>query len=380
MLIFSTKNSIVHYLLSRGLLSRSEVVDGTVVVAESTSRNRNFLVMRSDRPGYFVKHIQPNQPASIQTLEREAACYRLIHNDAAFADLAPLVPRLEDWDRLQHVLVLELLPEGENLSSYHRRENRFPEEVASKLGASLGCYHRAMHRESKAAAWDGPAYQGLFARAVPWILEYHQMQPEAVRTMSAANMQLHAVLNRYPEFPTHLDALRQKWHTDTLIHGDMKFENCVVYHPNGPAVQPDGPTQELQLKVVDWEIADLGDGCWDVGAVFQAYLNCWILSMPLAAGLDPEEMEKQATIPLKDLQPAIRAFWNRYASTMDLDPMQTRQLLERCTSHAAARMLQTVFEWMNRQQQLSLPSVFQLQVSLNMLQKPTEAASVLLGL
>ncbi len=102
--------------------------------------------------------------------------------------------------------------------------------------------------------------------------------------------------------------------------------------------------------------------------------------MPLAAGLDPEEMEKQATIPLKDLQPAIRAFWNTYASTMDLDPMQTRQLLERCTSHAAARMLQTVFEWMNRQQQLSLPSVFQLQVSLNMLQKPTEAASVLLGL
>src|SRR5258708_36669549 len=119
MLIFSTKNSIVHYLLSRGLLSRSEVVDGTVVVAESTSRNRNFLVMRSDRPGYFVKHIQPNQPASIHTLEREAACYRLIQNDAAFADLPPPLPRLEDWHRSRHVLVLAELPDGEDLTSYH---------------------------------------------------------------------------------------------------------------------------------------------------------------------------------------------------------------------------------------------------------------------
>jgi hypothetical protein len=65
---------------------------------------------------------------------------------------------------------------------------------------------------------------------------------------------------------------------------------------------------------------------------------------------------------------------------MELDLLEARLRLERCTSHAAARMLQTVFEWMNMQQQLSLPAVFQLQVSLNMLQKPAEAVAVLLGL
>jgi hypothetical protein len=373
MLIFSTKNSIVHYLLSRGLLSQAEVVDGAVVVAESTSRNRNFLVMRGDKPGFFVKHIQPSQPASVQTLQREAGCYRLIQKDPKFESLIPLVPRMQDYDRFHHVLVLELLAGGENLSVYHRRENRFPEDLAARLGSALGSYHLGLARARNGNSWAAPEYQGMFTRMVPWILQYHQMQPEAVRAMSAANMQLHGILNRYPEFPRQLDALHQQWRIDTLIHGDMKFENCVVY-------RPDGPAGELGLKVVDWEIADLGDGCWDVGAVFQAYLNCWIYSMPMTPGTAAEDMESQATIPLKNLQPAIRAFWNAYARTMELDLLEARLRLERCTSHAAARMLQTVFEWMNMQQQLSLPAVFQLQVSLNMLQKPAEAVAVLLGL
>jgi hypothetical protein len=373
MLIFNTKNSIVHYLLSRGLLSRAEIVDGDVVVAESTSRNRNFRIMRTGRPGFFVKHIQPNQPASIQTLQREAACYELIRSDANFGSLAPLVPRLEAFDRFRHVLVLELLSDGESLGAMYRRENRFPESHAAQLGNSLGTYHYHVRREAGAAVTEAAAYQGVFPRLVPWILQYHQMQPEGVRTQSAANAQLHAVLNRYPEFPQRLDELHRNWRADTLIHGDMKFENCVVYRPpeNGA---------EGKLKVVDWEIADFGDGCWDAGAVFQAYLNCWILSMPAMPGISPEELEARATTPLKLVQPAIRAFWRAYAATMQLDPLEERKLLERCTSYAAARMLQTVFEWMNTQQQLSLPSVFQLQVSMNMLQRPVEAAAVLLGL
>ena len=373
MLIFNTKNSIVHYLLSRGLVSRAEIVDGDVVVVENTSRNRNFRVMRTGKPGYFVKHIQPSQPVAIQTLQREAACYDLMRSDPNFASLLPLAPRMDAFDRFRHVLVLELLPDGESLGAMYRRENRFPESHASQLGSSLGTYHFQVRQQAGAAVAEGTQYQGVFPRLVPWILQYHQMQPEGVRTQSAANAQLHAVLNRYPEFPRRLDELHSNWRADTLIHGDMKFENCVVYHPAGNGA-------EGKLKVVDWEIADFGDGCWDAGAVFQAYLNCWILSMPTVAGITPEEMEARAATPLKEVQPAMRAFWRAYANTMRLEPLEERKLLERCTSHAAARMLQTVFEWMNMQAQLNLPAVFQLQVSMNMLQRPAEAVAVLLGL
>ena len=136
-----------------------------------------------------------------------------------FASLLPLAPRMEAFDRFRHVLVLELLPEGESLGAFYRRENRFPESHGAQLGTSLGTYHFHVRKEAGAVASEGTQYQGVFPRDVPWILQYHQMLPEGVRSQSAANAQLHAVLNRYPDFPLLLDELHRNWRADTLIHG-----------------------------------------------------------------------------------------------------------------------------------------------------------------
>ncbi len=369
MLILATKNSIVHYLIGRGLLSRQEVVEGGVTVLERTSRNRNFLILRRGKPGYFVKHIQPDQPASTLTLEREAACYNLMRQDAKFAALRPLAPGIVAYDRLRYVLVLELLPDAENLGAWQSRENRFPVDIAQRLGTALGTYHRNIGL----SAANGSPQAAAFPRAVPWILQFHQTQAAGLAALGAANVQLHAVLNRYPDFGYRLDAIHSGWQSDTLIHGDIKFENCALFFP-------EGPESPYDLKLVDWETADFGDACWDAGSVFQAYLNCWLYSIPPTPGATAEQLEQLARTPLGSVQPAIRAFWRAYAETLQLDSYQAAQRLERCVLMAAGRMLQTVFEWMNRQPQLSANAMFQLQVSLNMLQRPGEAVPALLGI
>jgi len=369
MLILNTKNSIIHYLIGRGLLPREEVVEGSVMVLERTSRNRNFLIMRTGKPGYFVKHIQPNQPASIETLQREAVCYDLMQEDPKFAALRPLAPRMIAYDRLRYVLVLELLPGAENLGVYQSREKCFPLDIAERLGTALGSYHRSI----AVSAGNGSAKAAAFPRAVPWILQFHQTQAAGIQTLSAANAQLHAMLNRYPDFALKLDTVRGGWQADTLIHGDIKFENCALFFPGGPGTPYD-------LKLVDWETADFGDACWDVGSVFQAYLNSWLYSIPATPGATAEQLEQMASTPLASIQPAIRAFWRAYADTMQLEAAQSSQRLERSVLMAAGRMLQTVFEWMNSQQQLSANAMFQLQVSLNMLQRPGEAVPALLGI
>lgn len=369
MLILNTKNSIVHYLIGRGLLSRHEVVEGGVTVLERTSRNRNFLIMRNGKAGYFVKHLQPDQPASIQTLEREAAFYELMRQDPKFAAVRALAPRMIAYDRLRYVLVLELLPHAENLGAFQNRENRFPLDIAERLGTALGSYQRNIDPSAGNASEQAAA----FPRAIPWILQFHQTQAQGVQTLSAANADMHAILNRYPDFGRNLDAVRADWQADTLIHGDIKFENCALFFPGGPGSLYD-------LKLVDWETADFGDAAWDVGSVFQAYLNSWLYSIPPTPGATAEQLEQLARTPLSSIQPAIRAFWRAYAETLQLDAEQSSRRLERCVLMAAGRMLQTVFEWMNRQTQLSANARFQLQVSLNMLQRPGEAIPALLGI
>ena len=268
------------------------------------------------------------------------------------------------------MLVLELLPDAENLSVYQSRENRFPLDIAARLGSALGSYHRNI----SLSAANGSVKADAFPCVVPWILQFHQTPAQEVQSLSAANAQLHAILNRYPDFGHKLDAVRSGWQADTLIHGDIKFENCALFFPGGPEAPYD-------LKLVDWETADFGDASWDVGSVFtRRTLNSWLYSIPSTPGATAEQLEQLARTPLSSVQPAIRAFWRAYADTMQLEASQSLQRLERCVLMAAGRMLQTVFEWMNHQPQLSANAMFQLQVSLNMLQRPGEAVPALLGI
>jgi len=183
-----------------------------------------------------------------------------------------------------------------------------------------------------------------------------------------------SLIQRYPNFPTRLDALQASWRRDTLIHGDMKFENCVLAYAKGAGAEP-------EIKVVDWEIADLGDPRWDIGSMLQSWLAYWIFSMP-ADGVvnDPEQLVARAHYPLERMRPAIRAFWNTYASTIGVSGNEERELLDTCISFGGARMIQTVFESMYQLPQLTPHAIFMLQVSLNILEDPRTAVSELLAM
>jgi aminoglycoside phosphotransferase (APT) family kinase protein len=181
-------------------------------------------------------------------------------------------------------------------------------------------------------------------------------------------------MQRYPNFPKRLDALQATWRRDTLIHGDMKFENCVVTAGNGGG-------NSVSIKVVDWEIADLGDPRWDVGSMLQSWLTYWIFSMPADGTVtDSDQLAARAQYPLERMQPAIRAFWKTYATTLGVSGQQERDLLDTCMSFGGARMVQTVFEAMYQMTQLTPHAIFMLQVSLNILEEPRAAVTELLAL
>lgn len=366
--MYLTATNLVHYLLARRLVTPASIVDGDFMVAEVGRRNRNYKVIRQENPGLFIKQIKTHDQQAMMTLHREAACYRLAGSDEKYAPLAELMPRFVDYDAARHLLTVELLPQGENLTEYHRRMNAFPEAVGRMLGRGLGAYHSEVGRMFT----DEPDL-AIFPRQVPWVLSLHQSSDAMLQSLSAGNTQLVGILRQQPAFQQQLDALREDWRFDSLLHGDMKWDNCIVFHKD---------EDTLDFRIVDWELADFGDASWDVGAVFQAYLAFWILSMPIMPGTAPAQYIDQAAYPLEAMQPAIRAFWQEYVAVRGLaaDDEAARQLLERCMRHCAARMVQTVFEYMYASPQLSGNAVMLLQVSLNILQSPREAIAELLGL
>jgi Ser/Thr protein kinase RdoA (MazF antagonist) len=354
------KNDLIHYLLERGLLEYRAVVDGDVMVVEGARRHHNYSVIRREGPGLFVKQMQPDQPYSAQTLQKEAACYVMMGDDPALADIHALMPRFRSYDPDRHILVLELIGNGENLTEVHRRLNAFPDDLARRTGELLARYHDVSSRELLPRA-----NSAIFMGQPPWILSFHLMPRGSVQNLSAANGQFMSILQSYPDFAVALDRIRNGWRRNVLIHGDMKFDNIVLR------------ADDQSMSVVDWELADVGDSAWDVASIFQAYLGWWIATLPRDPAQGPAD---GAQYPLEAIQPAMNAFWASYVAARRLGAGEADAELERSVGYAGARMLQTVYESLAWAPALTQHAVWQVQACINILKEPRAAAADLLGL
>jgi len=356
----NAKHELVRYLLERGLLPHAAVVDGDVTVVERARRHTNYTVLRQHGPGLFIKQMRSDQAGSAQTLQKEAAFYGLIAGDPALAGVNTLMPKFHAYDPESHLLIVELLAGAEDANEHHARLQSFPVEVARDIGSALARYQSAS-RSDLALRPAGV----MFPRTPPWILSFHTYPENAMQGMSGANGQFVSMLRGSSEFVQALDSLRATWRYDTLIHGDMKFENCMI-------------TTE-GVRIVDWELADVGDPLWDAGSIIQAYLTWWIGGMQIAPGAPLMLSSMTSMYPLDSIRPALQAFWSTYESEMGFAPHELDQKLDRAIACAGARLLQTIYEASAYSQSLAPHAMLEVQAAMNMLRQPRAAAMELIG-
>lgn len=351
-----------HYLIGHGLLDTADVVAGDVSVFDQSRRNRNFVVVRRDRPGLFIKQMRPMQDDAIHTLRREAVCY---DRASRVPVLGRLMPTLLRYDEARHTLVLELLPDADSLLMYHLRHQRLPPEVGRDLGKALGAYHT-----HAGALLDDPVLVPLLPRRVPVILTLGRGGHGALAGFGRIGPALSALFSQHIDFQGHLDRLGVDWRFDCLIHGDMKWDNVLIFPAGGGG---------LDFRVVDWELVDIGDAGWDVGGMLQSFLSAWIQSMPIANGLPPGAYVGLAAQPLDALRPAMRDFWDSYTSARAFDGARRDAELERCMRFAAAKLAWSTAEMHAQATELDPVARATLQVSLNVVADPARAVRELLG-
>ncbi|MFL5735105.1 MAG: phosphotransferase family protein [Chloroflexia bacterium] len=359
-----TQSAVAQYLLQRDLVSPRIVVEGDLSVSDFTRRNANFKVAGGHGPGFLLKQGVDEERRAM--LAHEARVYRLLGAAEGGGRLQTYLPRLHLYNPDDSVLVLELLDEAETLDEYHARLGRFPTGLAALLGDALGTLHAITEGRT-----EGEEYEGI-SRRPAWMLSIHRPNVLFMRTVSNANLKLIKIVQQFPEFRGHLDALRGEWRADTLIHGDLKWANCLVYRP--------GEGRSKKLKLVDWEHASVGDPCYDAGSVFNDYLSFWLLSIPITGDSPPDRFMQLARYPLDKMQPAIGAFWRAYVRVMGLDPATAAEWLVRATRYAGARLVHTAYEHGQLGYQITGNAVCFLQLGLNILQRPREAAATLLGI
>ena len=345
----TTSNDLVHYLVERGLVERSTVVGGRVMVLPTARRNNNFSVICRGAASYFVKSLLPGAAQAVETLRQEAALYGLAQSEPALAPLRDVLPAFYFFDPQRSLLVLEHLDGAKTISELHTQNGVSAAWAAEMAGRALGSIHRAT---AEALPRIDPA---TFRRQTPWALSLHQITP----SFGQPGMQLQTLLLTYPEYAIALDAMRAAWQPINVIHGDMKFDNCLIV--NGA------------LKIVDWELADLGDDLWDAAGILQNYLF-WsaVSTQSTAAGWT-------VSMPFETLLPSLRGFWNAYAESRGIAEGDRAAQLQRCASYAAARLLQSTMEMLVVTPVMSTQVALLLQTSLNILRDPTDTVRLVTG-
>ena len=359
------QSEVATYLLRRGLISEACIVDGDFQVVDASRRNRNFKAISKVGPSYMLKQGAGN--SSGDSLAYESDVYRFLGDiSSGGTRLCDHLPYHYGYDEQEGVLILELLRDAVNVHEHHAQGRRCPVRTAAALGLALS----RCHRLSRPALHTSDA--GRLAVRTPWVLSLHRPGSELFREVSSANLQLIRIIQSTAEFPRQLDELREGWRPDSLIHNDIKWENCLVSGPD--------PHGNVQVRIIDWEFAGRGDSSWDAGAIFSNFLSSWLFSVPVTGEEPPDRYLELARYPLEHMQPAIRAYWRAYARGMGLQPEGAYEFLLRATRYAAARLIQTGFEQMQRSTHLTGNLVCLLQLSLNIMRTPQEAVAHLLGI
>jgi hypothetical protein len=357
--MFFTASNLVHYLLARALVAVADVVDGHFMTLEAGRRNRNFKVILGPGMGLFVKQIKVLEEQSMVTMRRETECYQFARD---YPDWAGLMPRMIDHDPLRHSLIVELIPAAKNLSEFHSRHGEYSVEAARLAGKALALYHRAVPHESLP-----PGQMGLFRKQVPWIFALREVPAKA----SGGLVELIACLQAHPQQLANMARLGQAWRFDGIIHGDMKWDNCLVF--------ADG-NDVLQLRIIDWEVVDIGDAAWDLAGLMQSYLGRWIYSVELAQATSLQQFLDHASIRIETMFAAIHALWQGYLDASLIARPDAYAFLLRCMEYAAARLVLTAFENVCYAPTMNEYAKKLLFLSQQIFHDPQEAASKLFGL
>jgi Ser/Thr protein kinase RdoA (MazF antagonist) len=346
------QSDIAHYLLSLGLVKPRDVVEEDLTVIDASRRNSVFLATTRAGPTHVVKQAGPR---SAQALSHEAAVLRAL---AEAPELAGKVPTVVRHEPEAARLVLST-PGGARDWSDHHGAGRFPRIPARILGRVLAALHRLPVDRVEAPP-------GSVDRM--WGLSLPEPPRELLLDLSAGAQDLVARVQASRDVCNRLNELREAGSGRALVHGDLRWDNCL-------AIAPPGSDRRTRVLLVDWELAGPGAAGFDVGTVLAEYLRAWVGSIPIVEPRDPGRLVARAGHPLQSMLPATQAFWSAYRLA---NPLAAS--LRRVIELAAVRLLQTAVE---HAQGLAAPSahvVTLVQLADNMLRHPDDAALSLLAL
>lgn len=320
-----------------------DVVHGRIEILDVSRRNRNFRVLVGDRGGLLVKQAgDPADAAWREVLASEAVLYRAFHDDPAFGGARWFVPRLLGSDARRGILVVDLVRPATTLTKFHLHGGRiaFPPAAGRTAGRILADVHvrgaRAI-RAGRLAHLPGRYPMALKIRGLPGA-----PRPATGPADRAFLELVSRDASFYDDAPRLVDAWEKH---ETLVHGDVRWDNFLL-------TSGAGPPGEMNLRLIDWELACRGDAAWDVACFLGEYLRFWLTTAGLRGIRGAEDVEGRAAFRLSRCARSARAFLAAYRARARRGRSVARDLDARAAAYVPFVLVQIGFEHLQRQERV----------------------------
>ncbi len=356
-------------LVEWDLLTREAIVDGRLEMSGSARRNFNLRLDRGPDPGLFVKEPDPGLPEAVATVAAEARFYGFCDSEQKASAVRRLLPAILRVDGEAPLLVIELVAGSRSL--WRECRDSSPGDVSSGWFEAVGNALGALHTTFRQPGLATDPRLGRLPKVPSFYLNLDRPRPHQLRYLSRGQLEVLEMAQSEPGITAGLERARAAWRVETLIHGDVRWENVLVVGR---------PRADAPIRLIDWELVQRGDPAWDIGGMLQEFVRFWLTGMSMRPDLETHRRLATARWPLETLRPAVRAFWAAYLEARRHDPGGTDDLLTRAIDYSAARLVLSAFEHHAEIDRASPLGVLLLQVSANIFADPERAAGAMYDL
>lgn len=377
-LILSSEN-VLEYLVSVNLC---EPLDKKQVnIEQKVAKNFNLLLQFPDQTQVLVKQERFDLLGKTGgVFFKEWRIQELLKTYSDLKHLLPLLSQGLHFDPTHSIIVFNYLDDYWDLSEFYTKESNFVPTIADAIGTSLAKIHCSTFNNTDYRKFLSELDADTSRVKTPKPnFGIDRVGPEIFGSVPADGIKFFSLYQRYDSLGKAISELTSAYMPCCLTHNDLKLNNILLSQAWERELPLSKQSNEIIVRLIDWERGSWGDPAFDLGMVIASYLQFWLSSLVVSKSIDIQESLRLAMTPLEQIQPSIAAFLTGYLSHFPEIIESYPDFLKRVVQSAGLALVQQIQATIQYQKSFSNTGICMLQVAKSLLCRPEQSIPTVFG-
>ncbi len=377
--LLSYKN-VFHYLVEKGICEANQ--ESLLEIEAKSCKNFNLLVSLTEDRYLLIKQERHDHEGKTNgDFWYEWLFYEFLQEFPELSSIRPLISEAIHFDSSCSILVFNYLNDYCDLAYFYSKEQVFPTEIASHIGATIATIHRTTLDCHKYKDFlSSNSKQLPIDEEVDFLERLERIEPEVFGMYSEDSLEFFRLYQRYESLGQAIAELNQVWEPCCLIHNDLKLKNILLHLEWEQCLSTNKLEATSIVRLIDWERFTWGDPTLDLGNIIASYLQIWLSSLVISTAIDIETALRLAKTPLEVIQPSLVALTQAYLANFPEIIERRQNFLRRAMQFAGFILIRKIHIKINNLKPFDNTGICMIQVAKTLLCHPEQSILIVFGI